>query len=105
MISRVEFYIGILLLGSLLAYLIWGGNTTSAERAAIEMRDSVLTAQRDSALAHASMKDAKSDFMQAVIDRQNIDLKKTHEKYIYVKETVVRLSADSSLAWFLRSIH
>ena len=104
MITRTEFYIGILLIGSLIAYLIWGGKDTSAERAAIEMRDSVLTAQRDSALAYAYKKDMKSDSLQSVINRQTIDLQKTHEKYIYIKESVVHLSADSSLAFFLRSI-
>lgn len=106
MISRAEFYICFLLIGAMLGYLIWGGNSsTSAERARIEMRDSVLTAQRDSALAHADKKDMRSDSLQSVINRQTIDLQKTHEKYIYIKEAVVRLSADSSLAWFLRAIN
>ena len=105
MISRAEFYIGILLIGSLLAYVIWGGNSsTSAERARIEMRDSVRASQMDLLIANARKKDMKSDSLQKVIDRQTLEQKQIHEKYIYIKEAVVRLSADSSLAFFLRSI-
>ena len=105
MISRAEFYIGILLLASLVAYLIFDNKSSySADRAAIEMRDSVLASHRDIALKKAQLSELKNDSMQKVIDRQNADLNKVHEKYIYIKENVRRLSADSSLVFFLRSI-
>lgn len=105
MITRAEFYIGILIIAGLVAYLLYGTRAEyEIEKAKIEAQDSILTIQRDSALAMAMKKDMKSDSLMKVVERQNEDLKKVHEKYIYIKENIVRLNADSSLAWFLRAV-
>lgn len=106
MISRAEFYIGILIIAGLIVYLLLGNRSEyEIKKAKIEVRDSVLLAQRDSALSAAMKKDMRSDSLMKVIERQNADLKKTHEKYIYIKETIMQLPADSSLAFFLCTIH
>lgn len=108
MITRTEFYIAIVVIAGLIAYIIWGGHKNTSldvKKAGIEIRDSVLVCQRDLAMRLAGLGDKKSDSLQMVIDRQKQSQTQVHEKYIYIEKAVVRFSADSSLAWFLRAIH
>lgn len=106
MISRTEFYISILIIAGLISYLLWGNRSEyELKKAQLDVKDSIVMAQRDSALAHAMQSDIKSDSLKNVINRKENEIKNIQIKYVYIKESVVRLSADSSLAFFLRAVH
>jgi hypothetical protein len=106
MITRTEFYVSIVVILGVLAYVIFNNDNTKneAQIAAIEMRDSVYQSQRDSAIKCSLKLDIKSDSLQSVINTKDLQLKQVKEKYVVIKEKVNKLSADSSLSFFLRSI-
>ena len=105
MISRIEFYIGYFILCGIVIFSIWSVDNTvaSIERARIEVRDSVLQVQKDSALARAMQYELKADSLQAVVNRKKLDMQIIHKKYETEKKNVLILNADSTLSYFLRT--
>lgn len=106
MITRTEFYVSVAVILAVFAYVIFNNDNSKSEAkiAAIEMRDSVLQSQRDSAVHCSAVLDLKSDSLQAVINTKNLEIKEVKQKYVVIKEKVNKLSADSSLSFFLRSV-
>lgn len=105
-ITRLEFWAAIILLGGLVIYSLFPNNNNSLEikKARIEVRDSVLLVQRDSAIHQSLRSELRGDSLQAIINRKNLDLKQVHEKYIYLEKSVAKLPIDSAVAFFLRAI-
>ena len=106
MISRVEFYISVVVVIGIVFYLSYFSNTSmyEAEKAKLEARDSLLTIQRDSALAKAMMYDMKSDSLTSVINRKKLDIDLINKKYEKEKNSIRTLDADSTLRFFKSSV-
>lgn len=105
MISRIEFYICMCILSGAMIFTICSiGNPSSGQRAGIEVRDSILQVQKDSALAQALKYGLKADSLQAILNRKKLDIKNIQKKYENEKKNVLVLSADSTLSLFERSI-
>lgn len=106
MITRAEFYITCALILVFIAGMSYLGDDHKPveKRIKIEMQDSVLQVQRDSALALALARDLKADSLQAVINRRNLDIQLIQKKYETKKNTIRVLGPDSSLAFFTRAV-
>lgn len=106
MISRIEFYTGLCILAGILIFSIYSTDNSLSEikKARIEARDSILTVQKDSAIAKALRSEMKADSLQAMINRKKLDINTIQKKYEKEKNHVLVLDADSTLALFERSI-
>lgn len=106
MISRAEFYTCFILLAAIIIGSVISTDTqlTDIKRAKIEVRDSILEVQRDSAMAKALQSELKADSIQAILNRKKLDIQIIHKKYETEKKNVLVLNADSSLSYFTRAV-
>lgn len=106
MISRVEFYTCFILLTAIVIGSVISTDTqfSDIKRAKIEVLDSILQVQRDSALAKAMQSELKADSIQAILNRKKLDIQIIHKKYETEKKNVLVFGADSSLSYFTRAI-
>lgn len=105
MISRFEYYAGIILLAVMLIYsnISTDISIDEIQKARINARDSILQVQRDSALNRSLQFELKADSLQSVINRKKLDLQIIKKKYENEKKNVLVLNADSTLSLFMRS--
>lgn len=106
MISRIEFYAGIIILAAIMVFSIYSTDTSIAEiqRVRIDIRDSVLQLQRDSALDRSLKFELQADSLQTIVNRKKLDLQIIKKKYETNKKNVLVLDADSTLSFFQSSI-
>lgn len=105
MVSRIEFYSGIIIVCGILIYSIYSTDTSllDIKRARIETIDSMLQITRDSAISKAMKYELKSDSLVSVINRRNVDFRNNKNKYENEKKNVLVLSPDSTLNFFVRA--
>lgn len=105
MITRKELYSFFLIIVGIFIFDICTTHNAIEEirRDRIEVRDSALTIQKDSALARAIKYEKKADSLQATIDRKDANYKKVQKKIEDEKKNVLVLGADSTLSVFERS--
>lgn len=105
MITRQELYFCFIVLVGIFVFDIFSTHNAIEEiqKGRIEVRDSVLTIQKDSALARAIQSQKKADSLQQIIDRKDANYKKVQKKIEDEKKNVLVLGADSTLSVFERS--
>lgn len=106
MISRVEFYACLCIIAGILIYLMNPGKDPGieAEMARIEIRDSIIQAQKDSAFNRAMKYELQADSLQALLNRKNLDLSIIHKRIENEKNAMLHVHVDSVLAYFQRSV-
>ena len=102
MITRTDIIVVALLIAGFVAYYIFagGGKPMSVQRAGIEVRDSVIVARLDSAIARARYHEARADSLQRILDKQLGGIPQIQKKYNAKENHVAGLPADSSLQLF-----
>jgi biopolymer transport protein ExbD len=91
------------LLAVVLLFVMTCNDHHNEQEAKIEQRDSVLEAQRDSALELVLKSDLRGDSLQTVINRRELDIQELKAKFKHEKENILQLNADSTLRYFLRA--
>lgn len=104
MITKTDCYILFILIIGCIAYYIHSSNKPdiSSQKIKIEIQDSILIAERDSAFCKATFLEHISDSLQMVIDRISKNENKIHIIYVKEKANVLLLDADSSIKFFTK---
>lgn len=107
MITRNDIIVILFLIAAFIAYYIFDGGNKPADvkRIKIEMRDSVIIAQRDSAITRAIFHEARADSLQKILDKQSYGISQIEKKYNAKKNHINSLPVDSVLDIFSKIKH